>query len=63
MQVLNLQCKTCGKPCRSKTEKELHSKRTGHEDFEDKVNYLHTARSGKNILTSMCALKKANLQD
>ena len=36
-QVLNLQCKSCGKPCRSKTEKDLHTKRTGHDTFEDKV--------------------------
>lgn len=37
MQVLNIQCKDCGKPCRSQTERELHTKRTGHAEFIDKV--------------------------
>lgn len=37
-QVLNLVCSTCGKPCRSTTEQELHTKRTGHDSFKDKVN-------------------------
>jgi hypothetical protein len=27
--VLNLQCVACGKPCRSETEKDIHTKRTG----------------------------------
>ncbi|KAJ4846023.1 hypothetical protein Tsubulata_002538, partial [Turnera subulata] len=35
--VLNLVCTTCGKPCRCKTESDLHTKRTGHADFEDKT--------------------------
>lgn len=36
--VLNLVCTTCGKPCRSKTESDLHTKRTGHTDFVDKTS-------------------------
>lgn len=40
LQVLNLQCKECGKPCRSRTEQEMHKKRTGHESYEDKVSEL-----------------------
>jgi hypothetical protein len=27
----------CGKPCRSKTEQELHAQRTGHSKFHDKT--------------------------
>lgn len=38
LQVLNLVCLTCGKPCRSETERELHIKRTGHSDFENRVS-------------------------
>ncbi|ONK77222.1 uncharacterized protein A4U43_C02F4340 [Asparagus officinalis] len=40
--VLNLVCTTCGKPCRSKTEMDLHTKRTGHGDFTDKT--METAK-------------------
>ena len=36
--VLNLVCTTCGKPCRSKTESDLHTKRTGHGEFVDKTS-------------------------
>ena len=36
-QVLNLICTACGKPCRTQTECDLHTKRTGHADFVDKV--------------------------
>lgn len=36
-QVLNLKCTDCGKPCRSQTEQDLHTKRTGHATFVDKV--------------------------
>ena len=36
-QVLNLVCADCGKPCRSTTEQDLHTKRTGHKSFVDKV--------------------------
>ncbi|KAJ6302369.1 hypothetical protein OIU77_016454 [Salix suchowensis] len=35
--VLNLVCTTCCKPCRSKTETDLHTKRTGHTEFVDKT--------------------------
>lgn len=36
-QVLNIVCTECGKPCRSDTERDLHTKRTGHTTFADKV--------------------------
>lgn len=36
-QVLNLTCTECGKPCRTQTEQDLHTKRTGHASFVDKV--------------------------
>jgi hypothetical protein len=42
--VLNLVCSDCGKPCRSQTEVDLHTKRTGHKDFADK-----TAEAAKPI--------------
>lgn len=31
-------CTECGKPCRSETEKDIHTKRTGHAHFSDKTN-------------------------
>jgi hypothetical protein len=37
-QVLNMTCTECGKPCRSETERDLHTKRTGHAGFVDKVS-------------------------
>ena len=37
LQVLNMVCEECGKPCRNKTQQELHSKHTGHTKFVDKV--------------------------
>ena len=42
-QVINIQCEECGKPCRSQTEKDLHTKRTGHSTFVDKVRCSGTA--------------------
>ena len=36
-QVLNMVCEDCGKPCRNKTQQDLHSKHTGHTKFVDKV--------------------------
>jgi len=36
--VLTLVCVACGKPCRSATEKELHTTRTGHNEFADKTD-------------------------
>lgn len=38
--MLNLTCTDCGKPCRSQTECDIHTKRTGHSNFEDKVDGL-----------------------
>ena len=35
--MLTLECSECGKPCRSQTEQDLHTKRTGHATFRDKV--------------------------
>jgi hypothetical protein len=38
-QILRLVCKSCGKPCRSKEEQELHSKRNpGHNEFVDETS-------------------------
>ena len=36
-QVKRLVCRECGKTCRSETEWDVHSKRTGHQAFDDKV--------------------------
>lgn len=36
-QVKRLVCRECGKACRSETEWEVHSKRTGHAAFDDKA--------------------------
>ena len=37
-QILRLVCKTCGKPCRSKEEQEMHSKRNpGHVEYVDET--------------------------
>ena len=35
--MLQLKCTSCGKTCKSDTERNLHSVRTGHQDFENKV--------------------------
>ena len=37
LQILNMICEECGKPCRNKTQQDLHSKHTGHTRFVDKV--------------------------
>jgi len=51
--VLNLVCQECGKPCRSETEKQMHTQRNpGHDVFVDKTNeatavsYAGTAAAG-----------------
>ncbi|GAB4822019.1 hypothetical protein N2152v2_009065 [Parachlorella kessleri] len=31
-------CKECRKPCRSDTERDVHTRRTGHAEFDDKTN-------------------------
>jgi len=36
-QVKRLVCRECGKACRSETEWDVHSKRTGHQEYDDKV--------------------------
>lgn len=38
--VLNLVCSSCAKPCRSKTESDLHTKRTGHTEFTDQTSQV-----------------------
>ena len=39
LQILRLVCKTCGKPCRSKDEQDLHSKRNpGHNEYVDETD-------------------------
>ena len=36
--VLQLVCKACGKPCRSETEKQMHTQRNpGHTEFVDQT--------------------------
>nr|GMD63536.1 vicilin-like seed storage protein At2g18540 [Ipomoea batatas] len=46
--ILNLVCTTCGKPCRSKTESDLHTKRTGHKMVVPEVD--------QNLLTELEAM-------
>ena len=41
LQVPQMVCTSCGKPCRSDAEKALHTKYTGHTEFEDKVGRTH----------------------
>ena len=38
-------CEECGKPCRNKTQQDLHSKHTGHAKYVDKVNRISEALS------------------
>lgn len=38
LQVKRLVCKECGKACRSDEEWDLHSKRTGHAAYDDRVS-------------------------
>lgn len=40
LQVKRYVCKECGKPCRSDTERDVHTRRTGHAEFEDKVGSM-----------------------
>lgn len=37
-QVKRYICKECGKPCRSDTERDVHTRRTGHTEFDDKAS-------------------------
>ena len=43
--VLNQMCTECGKPCRNQTDMELHTKRTGHATFQDKVRAANLAHN------------------
>ena len=38
-------CEECGKPCRNKTQQDLHTKHTGHAKYVDKVtiSYLEVS--------------------
>ena len=43
VQVVSMVCEECGKPCRNKTQKDLHTKHTGHARYVDKVANTHSA--------------------
>lgn len=45
VQVLNMSCEECGKPCRNKTQQDLHTKHTGHAKYVDKVTNAHSANT------------------
>ena len=47
--VLTLVCVSCGKPCRSATEKELHTQRTGHTEFVDKTNEQNSVNTEEQM--------------
>ena len=36
-QAQRLICSDCGKPCRTETERQLHTQRTGHESFQEQA--------------------------
>ena len=36
-QAQRLVCSDCGKPCRTETERQLHTQRTGHESFQEQA--------------------------
>lgn len=48
-QITRLACTECGKVCRSDAEKEMHTRFTGHSQFEDKTNEAHTLDSEKEM--------------
>lgn len=50
VQVLNLQCTACNKPCRTQTEKDLHTKRTGHNEFQNKACCLSLPVQPKQLI-------------
>lgn len=56
MQVLNLECQECGKPCKSQTELDLHTKRTGHTNFADKVDSIW--KQGLMNLSSLVSVEE-----
>ena len=59
--VLNLTCVACGKPCRSETEKDIHTKRTGHSEFVDKTNETAAAIDSEKEMKKLDADIKAEL--
>ena len=59
--VLNLTCVACGKPCRSETEKDIHTKRTGHAEFVDKTNETAAAIDSEKEMKKLDADMKAEL--
>ena len=40
-QVLSMECEECGKPCRSQTEQDLHTKRTGMQHLLTRCAQVH----------------------
>lgn len=55
LQVLNLQCTICGKPCRNQTEKDMHSRHTGHLEFQNKASNTFLAGYA-NQLVLLCSI-------
>jgi hypothetical protein len=47
--VLTLVCVECRKPCRSATEKALHTQRTGHSEFVDKTDEQGAVNTEKEM--------------
>ena len=54
-QVLNMVCEDCGKPCRNKTQQDLHTKHTGHTKFVDKVSCVYNRISHSVKLARLMA--------
>ena len=50
------ECAECGKPCRSQTEQDVHTKRTGHTQFVDK-----TAEAAKPMVLALAARARGAL--
>lgn len=61
--VLNLQCTECGKPCRSETERDLHTKRTGHASFVDATAASAVAIDSEAQMKEASAAAKAEARE
>ena len=48
----------CGKPCRTQTEKDLHIKRTGHVEFENKASYATLAGYARKLRACPTTVQK-----
>ncbi len=55
VQVVNMVCEECGKPCRNKTQQDLHSKHTGHTKYVDKVKMTFRVKPSYHSGDSMRA--------